>query len=85
MPAPIAKRPLLPTGLRLLNWSLGAWTALVFLFLYLPIAVLVFYSFNTSKLNTCITQFLNNRCVLRNCEPRRDGCSDDTTDSINGG
>jgi spermidine/putrescine transport system permease protein len=51
MPAPIAKRPLFPTGLRLLNWGLGAWTALVFLFLYLPIGVLVFYSFNTSKLN----------------------------------
>jgi len=51
MPVPTAKRPLLPSGLRLLNWSLSAWTALVFLFLYLPIAVLVFYSFNSSKLN----------------------------------
>jgi spermidine/putrescine transport system permease protein len=30
---------------------LGAWTGLVFLFLYLPILVLVGYSFNTSRLN----------------------------------
>lgn len=29
----------------------GTWTALVLLFLYLPIAVLVAYSFNTSRLN----------------------------------
>lgn len=35
----------------MLEWGLGAWTALVFIFLYLPILVLVAYSFNTSKLN----------------------------------
>ncbi len=46
-----AKRPLPPSGLRLLHWGLGAWTALVFAFLYVPIAVLIAYSFNTSKLN----------------------------------
>lgn len=40
-----------PSGLKLLHWGLAGWTALVFLFLYLPIAVLVGYSFNTSKLN----------------------------------
>lgn len=51
MPNPSTSRPLLPSGLKLLNWGLGAWTALVFVFLYLPIAVLVVYSFNTSKLN----------------------------------
>ena len=51
MSEPAAKRFPLPTGLRLLEWGLGAWTALVFLFLYVPIAVLVGYSFNTSKLN----------------------------------
>ncbi|MET0263190.1 MAG: ABC transporter permease [Rariglobus sp.] len=44
-------RPLLPSGLKLLNLGLGAWTALVFVFLYLPIFVLVVYSFNVSKLN----------------------------------
>lgn len=44
-------RPPLPSGLKLLNLGLGAWTALVFGFLYLPILVLVAYSFNTSKLN----------------------------------
>jgi spermidine/putrescine transport system permease protein len=37
--------------LRLLDRGLGAWTAAVLLFLYLPILVLVAYSFNTSKLN----------------------------------
>lgn len=52
-------RPTLPTtplrarwsGLRLLEAGLGAWTVLVFVFLYLPILVLVVYSFNASRLN----------------------------------
>lgn len=52
-------RPTLPTtplrarwsGLRLLEAGLGAWTVLVFGFLYLPILVLVVYSFNASRLN----------------------------------
>lgn len=35
----------------LLHRSLGLWTALVFGFLYLPILVLVVYSFNSSRLN----------------------------------
>jgi spermidine/putrescine transport system permease protein len=39
------------TGLRALNWFLGGWTCAVFVFLYLPIAVLVAYSFNASRLN----------------------------------
>jgi spermidine/putrescine transport system permease protein len=49
--------PLLPSfwdrwsGLRLLDAGLGIWTGLVFLFLYLPILVLVVYSFNDSRLN----------------------------------
>ena len=51
MPATPAKRLTPPSGLRLMQWGLGAWTALVFAFLYIPIAVLVGYSFNTSKLN----------------------------------
>lgn len=51
MSNPSTSRPLLPSGLKLLNWGFGAWTALVFVFLYLPILVLVAYSFNTSKLN----------------------------------
>jgi spermidine/putrescine transport system permease protein len=37
--------------LRLLDAGLGIWTGLVFLFLYLPILVLVVYSFNESRLN----------------------------------
>ena len=39
------------TGPRLLDYSLGAWTFVVFIFLYLPIVVLVAYSFNDSRLN----------------------------------
>ena len=34
----------------LVNWLCGGWTALVFLFLYLPIVLLVVYSFNASDL-----------------------------------
>ncbi len=45
------KRPLLPSGLKLLNAGLGIWTWGVLAFFYLPIAVLVAYSFNTSRLN----------------------------------
>lgn len=44
-------RPLIPSGPRLLNLGFGAWTVAVFAFLYLPILVLIVYSFNTSKLN----------------------------------
>lgn len=50
MPAS-ATRPLLPSGLKLLNWFLKGWTALVFAFLYVPIVVLVVFSFNSSRLN----------------------------------
>jgi len=50
MPA-TATRPLLPSGLKLLNWFLRGWTALVFAFLYIPIVVLVVFSFNSSRLN----------------------------------
>jgi spermidine/putrescine transport system permease protein len=46
-----ATRRRFPSGLRMLNLLLGGWTLLVFLFLYLPIGVLVAYSFNSSKLN----------------------------------
>jgi len=56
MPAS-APRPLLPSGLKLLNWFLGGWTLLVFVFLYVPIAVLVVYSFNSSRLNIVWEQF----------------------------
>ncbi|TAG31155.1 MAG: ABC transporter permease [Verrucomicrobia bacterium] len=40
-----------PSGLRVLNWGLAAWTVAVLIFLYVPIAVLIGFSFNTSKLN----------------------------------
>jgi spermidine/putrescine transport system permease protein len=41
----------LPRGMNLVHALLGSWTGLVMLFLYLPIAILVIYSFNDSKLN----------------------------------
>ncbi|HRE83739.1 MAG TPA: ABC transporter permease [Opitutaceae bacterium] len=46
-----SNRPRFPSGLKLLNTAFGGWTALVFIFLYLPIALLVVYSFNSSRLN----------------------------------
>lgn len=40
-----------PTGLQVREWLLGSWTGLVLAFLYLPVLVLVAYSFNASRLN----------------------------------
>ena len=40
-----------PSGLRVFQALLTSWTVAVFVFLYLPIAVLVVYSFNRSRLN----------------------------------
>ena len=39
------------TGPRLQTCFFGAWTAVVFAFLYIPIALLVVFSFNSSRLN----------------------------------
>jgi spermidine/putrescine transport system permease protein len=41
----------LPSGMKLVNLLCGWWTVLVFIFLYLPIGLLVAYSFNKSRLN----------------------------------
>lgn len=41
----------LPSGMRLINLLCGWWTAVVFAFLYIPIILLIVYSFNTSRLN----------------------------------
>lgn len=41
----------IPSGMKLVNHLLGYWTVAVLIFLYLPIALLVIYSFNDSKLN----------------------------------
>jgi spermidine/putrescine transport system permease protein len=38
------------SGMRLVNLLLGSWTGVVILFLYVPIILLVVYSFNASKL-----------------------------------
>jgi spermidine/putrescine transport system permease protein len=45
------RRRAMPSGLRVFQVTLSVWTALVLVFLYLPIAVLVVYSFNSSRLN----------------------------------
>lgn len=42
-------RPCVPSGLQWRDWGIGAWTLLVIVFLYLPIGVLMAYSFNTSR------------------------------------
>jgi spermidine/putrescine transport system permease protein len=44
-------------GLTVMRFLLGGWTAAVFVFLYLPIAVLVVFSFNASRLNLQWTGF----------------------------
>lgn len=40
-----------PRGMKLVNLLLGSWTTAIMLFLYLPILILIVYSFNNSKLN----------------------------------
>lgn len=50
-------KPLLPSGMKMVDLCFGSWTALVFLFLYLPIILLVVFSFNASKLNIIWTGF----------------------------
>ncbi len=41
----------IPRGMKLVNLLLGSWTSLILLFLYLPILILIVYSFNTSRSN----------------------------------
>jgi spermidine/putrescine transport system permease protein len=41
----------LPSGIKLTDMVLKGWTVFILLFLYLPILLLVIYSFNDSKLN----------------------------------
>ena len=38
-------------GPQIQRWLFGAWTALVFAFLYIPILLLIIFSFNSSRLN----------------------------------
>lgn len=39
-----------PSGVKIQQWLFGGWTMLVFAFLYIPILLLIIYSFNDSKL-----------------------------------
>jgi ABC-type spermidine/putrescine transport system permease subunit II len=53
----MTRAPRFPSGMRLVNLLCGGWTAVVFVFLYLPIALLIVYSFNKSRLLTQWTGF----------------------------
>jgi spermidine/putrescine transport system permease protein len=56
--APVAaSRWRLPSGTKLQHWLFGGWTLLVFAFLYIPILLLIIYSFNESKLGIRWTGF----------------------------
>jgi spermidine/putrescine transport system permease protein len=46
-----------PTGLKVQQWLFGGWTLLVFAFLYIPILLLIIFSFNESKLGIRWTGF----------------------------
>ncbi len=46
-----------PSGPQIQQWLFGGWTALVFAFLYVPIVLLIVFSFNDSKLNIRWTGF----------------------------
>ena len=50
MSSAVSARPRfrLPSGMALINWLCGGWTALIFIFLYLPILLLIVYSFNAT-------------------------------------
>jgi spermidine/putrescine transport system permease protein len=50
---PPSQRPFLRThrGVQIERWLFGAWTLLVFAFLYVPILLLIIFSFNSSRLN----------------------------------
>lgn len=50
-PVPPGRRWWLPQSPALQRFFFGSWTAAVFAFLYVPIVLLVVYSFNDSKLN----------------------------------
>lgn len=46
-----------PTGPEVQRWLFGGWTVVVFAFLYLPIIVLILFSFNDSRLSLQWTGF----------------------------
>ncbi len=45
----LPSKPLLPRGMHRVNWMLGSWSFVVLLFLYLPIAILILWSFNSAR------------------------------------
>jgi spermidine/putrescine transport system permease protein len=56
-PLPTSRRWWLPRGPVIQQFFFGGWTVGVFLFLYLPIVLLVVYSFNDSRLGVSWTGF----------------------------
>jgi len=42
----------LPHGMQRVQWMLGGWSILVFIFLYFPIAILIIWSFNASEFSS---------------------------------
>jgi spermidine/putrescine transport system permease protein len=48
-PAPAAQRPASGRGDRARNWALGAWSALALLYLFIPVFIVVLFSFNDNK------------------------------------
>ncbi len=49
--SPTSGRFRIPSGMRLVDMLCAGWTGMVFLFLYIPIILLVVYSFNASELS----------------------------------
>ena len=49
--SPASGRFRIPSGMRLVDMLCAGWTGMVFLFLYIPIILLVVYSFNASELS----------------------------------
>lgn len=45
-------RARLPRGMRRVNWMMGIWSTLIFLFLYIPIVILVIWSFNSASMGS---------------------------------
>lgn len=62
MSSAVSARPRfrLPSGMALVNWFCGGWTALVFVFLYLPILLLIVYSFNATDFGVAWAGFTFN-------------------------
>ena len=64
--------------MKLARRLLGAWTRLVLIFFYLPIAILIGFSFNTSRLNI-VWEGFTLRVVRARSGATRSWCARSTT------